>query len=187
MSLKPVNSMLSFNNLNTSSFQSASPGLIRSKTQGYSISLPIIFIPKDVIHSNSVFLRHACSKIAEAFVSTIESVKQFNIEESIKVLLEAKYMLETIISNHLDFIRFIDLYNTDDSIIDFVRHYSTVNRGKMLYFTLMLISDINDTLEKLKAKDVSLCDLYAIKDSLMFYRPVNLTDDRFLDDIIDSI
>jgi hypothetical protein len=169
---------------NSNSFTFNLGTLVKSKTSSYSISLPIINLNKEVIYSNSVFLRNICSRIGEAFLNTIEVLKQNSPDDAFKYLQEAKYLLESVINNHLDFLRVIDLYNTDDSIIDLVRQFSSINRSKMLFFTLMLITDINETIEKLKNKEINLCDLYAIKHSLMFYRPVNLSDERFLEDTI---
>jgi hypothetical protein len=180
MHLKPTFTGLSF--FNTSS--QALSTLVKSKSQSYNISLPIISLNKDILFSKSVFLRNVCSRIAEAFVSTIEYLKIQSTDEAVRCLQETKYMLETVINNHLDFLSVIDLYNTDDSIVDFVRQFSSVNRSRMLFFTLMLITDINESLDKMKNKDVNLCDLLAIQQSLMFYRPVNLADERFLDDTI---
>jgi hypothetical protein len=179
MSIKPTPNLSFFNTI-----QNNSNTLIKSKSQSYSISLPIININKEIVYSGAVFLRNIGSKIAEIFSTTIEHLKQLNIEEAAKCLVDSKYMLEGVINAHLDFLKVIDLYGIDDSIFDFVKQFSSINRSRMLFFTLMLISDINETLDKLKNKEINFGDLYAIRESLMFYRPVNLTDDRFVDDII---
>jgi hypothetical protein len=176
MTLKPYTNFSLFNNTTITT-------LIISKTQPYSISLPIISVNREILYSHSVFLRNIGSRIGETFAAIIEQ----SPDDAMKCLQEAKFMLENVINSHLDFLKAINLYNSDDTIVDFVHQISSVTQKKMLIFTIMLIKDINESLEKFKNKEVNLCDLHAIKQSLMFYRPVNLADERFLEDIIDLI
>jgi len=60
------------------------------------------------------------------------------------------------------------------------------NIYRSLNFCILILNDINYLTEKLSNKDFNyLSDYYISVNSLKFYRPIQLIDDRFLDDLID--
>ena len=60
------------------------------------------------------------------------------------------------------------------------------NISRILNFCILILNDINYLTEKLSNKEFNyLSDYFVSVNSLKFYRPIQLVDDRFLDDLID--
>ncbi len=74
----------------------------------------------------------------------------------------------------------------DDSTFELIKNTNnSLNVTKIISFCKMISFDINNLIEIVKNKNLNLInEFFTIKQSLMFYRPVQLQDERFLDDII---
>jgi hypothetical protein len=74
----------------------------------------------------------------------------------------------------------------DETLIDLLKNINSCNISKVFNFCYLILSDINNLTEIVKMKRLNLIsEFYTIKQSLMFYRPVHLADERFLDDLIE--
>lgn len=74
----------------------------------------------------------------------------------------------------------------DETLIDLLKNINCCNISKVFNFCYLILSDINNLIEIVKMKRLNLIsEFYTIKQSLMFYRPVHLADERFLDDLIE--
>jgi len=76
--------------------------------------------------------------------------------------------------------------SADDSIYDLIKNINSSNISKIFNFCQLILLDINNLIEMIKCRNFNLItEFFTIKQSLMFYRPVHLSDERFLDDIIE--
>jgi hypothetical protein len=168
--------------------------IIKRKTQGYSISIPIIPYHKEIIHSNATYIKYLCAKTAEYLIAAIEFLKCGREDECIRILSEAKQYYENM-RNLTPLFKFVDnsfhfnhsesKFINDDSIAEILKSMKSVNHYKMFHFSMMILMDLNELTEKVRNKNISISEFYIIMQSLAFIRPVNLQDDRFVDDIID--
>jgi hypothetical protein len=168
--------------------------MIKRKTQGYSISIPIIPYYKEITYSNATYIKYLCAKTAEYLATGIEFLKCGKDDECLHILFEAKQFYENLRSMTPLF-KFVDNsfnYNlseskfiNDDSIVEILKNMKSVNHYKMFHFSMMILMDLNELIEKTKNKNISISEFYIIMQSLAFIRPVSLQDDRFVDDIID--
>ncbi len=76
--------------------------------------------------------------------------------------------------------------SVDDSINDIVRNLNSSNISKIFSFCFLILTDINNLIEMVSSRNLSLItEFFTIKQSLMFFRPVHLSDERFLEDVVD--
>ncbi len=86
---------------------------------------------------------------------------------------------------HSFFINPISNYACDDSLNDFMKNSNSMNISKIFNFCFLILQDINYLIDIVKNRQINLvCDFFTTNQSLIFYRPVNLSDDRFLEDMI---
>ena len=77
--------------------------------------------------------------------------------------------------------------SNDDSLYELVKNINSSNISKIFNFCFLILNDINSLIEKIKNRNFNcISELFTIKQSLMFYRPVHLSDERFLDDVIEA-
>lgn len=89
--------------------------------------------------------------------------------------------------NKNNFSCFNNSISCDDSLNEIMKNMNNPNLSKIVSFCMLILKDINNLIEKVKTKNLNfITDFYTIKQSLMFYRPVHLSDDRFLDDLLES-
>ncbi len=76
--------------------------------------------------------------------------------------------------------------SNDETITDLVRNINSSKISKIFNFCFLILSDINYLIEMIKNRNLNLIsEFFTIKQSLMFYRPVHLVDERFFDDVIE--
>lgn len=76
--------------------------------------------------------------------------------------------------------------SVDDSISDIVKNLNSSNISKIFNFCFLILTDINYLIEMVSSRKFNLVpEFFTIKQSLMFYRPVHLSDERFLEDVVD--
>jgi hypothetical protein len=183
--------------INSHNTMSNNNNIIKRKTQGYTISLPIIPYYKDITYSNSTYIKYQCAKVAEYMSASLECFKSGRDEDCLRILLEAKHFYEGI-RTITPLFKYVDTsfthYNlteskfiNDDSIVEILKNMKSVNHNKMFHFSMMILMDINELIEKVRNKTIVISEFYIIMHSLAFIRPVNIQDDRFVDDIIDLI
>ncbi len=170
--------------------------LIKRKTQGYSISIPIIPYYKEISYSNSTYIKYLCAKTADYISNALEFLKSGKYEDCLSILTEAKQFYENI-RNMTPLFRNVDNsfhYNlseskflNDDSIVEILKNMKSANHYKMFHFSMMILMDLNELIEKVRNRNITISEFYVLMQSLAFLRPVNLEDDRFVDDIIDLI
>ena len=125
----------------------------------------------------------------------------FNFEEALLKISQSKLFFEKILKysglanylnklfEHLNFslnsTNFTNL-NFSNNSAESISKAGNENILKILNFCILILNDINYLIEKLSSKNYNyLSDFFIIVNSLKFYRPVQLNDDRFLDDLID--
>ncbi len=77
-------------------------------------------------------------------------------------------------------------HSIDDSLSDMLKNINSLTISKIFNFCLLILLDINHLIEVMKTKNMNLLsEFFTIKQSLMFFRPVHLADERFMDDVIE--
>ncbi len=169
--------------------------MIKKKSNSCSISIPIIPHCKEVIYSNSTYIKYLSSKTAEKLNLCVEFLKEGKEDECYMNLIEARQFYESVRSctplfkffentnYNLDFSE--SKFLSDNSIMEILKNMKSANQYKMFHFSMMILMDLNELIERVKSKNYTITEFYIIIQSLAYFRPVNLVDDRFIDDIID--
>ena len=180
--------------------------IFKQRTDFYRLNIPIIPLRKKINMSYSVILRNIISKTAQRITKSIDYFKKFCYDNATSNINEAKNNFEKNLKNNADLIikiqNFLDKKNIvqnlnmninninmsflDSSSFELNNSFSAEkNKNLIKIGNLIKVveNDLNMCLDIIKNKNLRLiCQLFAIQQSLSFYRVVIFDDNRFLED-----
>ena len=184
----------------------------KARTEYYSLNIPVIPKIKKLQISYSVLFRNIVSKTAQRISKSIDLFKNFDYENSLKQIKEAKSNFENFINKQKGLLKkigkyykqqnnnmsFINFNNIDLGTLDYSQSFynnqnisncidtnneNEQNLMQISCFIKAIINDLDICINIINEKNINnFCDLLIIQESLSFYRVVKLDDERFLED-----
>lgn len=203
MSLPLAPSFISLNNRNKgqgghnqSNLNLDNRSLVITRTNYYPISISVITQNKEVIKSNTVFLKNICSKITSQIDEGINQYKEFKFEAAYQLFEETKQNFDQLIKSQNFIFNQLKLFsensfenfNSSNINMSSILNSENDNKEKVINFIYMIAMDINYLIEQARNKNMdSISHLLSIGESLCFFRSVIFGDDRFIDDNYEDI
>ena len=180
--------------------------IFKERTDFYRLNIPIIPKQKKINLSYSVILRNIISKTAQRISKSIDHFRKNEYDNALMTIYEAKDIFEKNLKTLPEFIKKVQMIldgkneNNSNNNINFsmldnlsfdLNNSSMINNSneknknlkKIGYFIHAVENDLNICIEIIKNKNLKLiCQLFAVQQSLSFYRVVIFDDNRFLED-----
>ena len=173
---------LSLNDNNNNDFLKEKK-LILNRTNYFSFNIPILNNNNDnyckfkiVNYNQTVLLRNFIAITAEKINFGLMNVKENNFNEALNNFKEAKNNFENSIKTKTNLFNYFQYLN--NSFYD-----NDYNLMKIFKFIMMINNDLNFIINILENKNITnICKIFAINESLNYYRSVVLNDERFIED-----
>ena len=157
--------------------------LILNRTNYFSFNIPILNNNNDnyckfkiVNYNQTVLLRNFIAITAEKINFGLMNVKENNFNDALNNFKEAKNNFENSIKTKTNLFNYFQYLN--NSFYD-----NDYNLMKIFKFIMMINNDLNFIINILENKNITnICKIFAINESLNYYRSVVLNDERFIED-----